>query len=163
MHAVQGGAGYYSGPEGHKPVWQCPFGKLPQISCTHNGYHTPSKDNVIFTGTERRHLGNQRLLAETDFSEPLAGEGACGSAVHRPSRLMGNVVQFFSNMAAPGWVVWEYPPRFSVLRVGEPGEGESSRLLRTAPEPRWRFVALLIGGNGGRISPLSLLPLPVSS
>lgn len=43
------------------------------------------------------------------------------------------------------------------VRVGEPGEGEGSRFLRTAPEPRWRFVALLIGGNGGCISPLSLV------
>lgn len=76
---------------------------------------------------------------------------------------MGNVVQFFSNMAAPGWVVWEYSPRFSVLEW----ENLAKERALVCREPRlsqggdlWPF--LLVGTEAACLC-FPLLPLPVSS
>ena len=75
---------------------------------------------------------------------------------------MGNVVQFFSNMAAPGWVVWEYPSRFSVLEW----ENLAKERALVCWEPLlsqggdlWYF--LLVGTKAAYLR-FPLLPFPVS-
>lgn len=62
-------------------------------------------------------------------------------------------------MAAPRRVDVLVPSAASGDRVGETAEGESTRVARTQPESRRRFVALLIGGHDGCKSPLSLFGL----